>query len=935
MNQAMSRTNSLQCHAATDILVAVAPQHSLNYDTNKGLMQLKEVGQLHHVVPCDMPDIEPSSFMKPVYMEKNKMQQKQSLAEASLITSNNIGPNEPDVFWVSDSDFDQNNPTNDKTQGFFLKKGKNRREKSSEVFQKAPQCDILITDWEINDSDISFVAPQEVTKKDDSLQASGRKDQCSTVEGTRGKPLTGPSTLVESDNLVNNHESCTGNQFSSFKIMNCRVSKKEECIELSDESGNEHEDNPVTGNEGMHADNQTCNLIKNNLTWNRNDARLRGKKNVHISNSVTVDYLVSNDFIVGRHHDPRFNYSMFKAVSNRGHNGSEHVEHPSDTDDDSVEGFDDDTTISSSDNDVDVSESECIYIESDSDDNRNNVNDSDNTSIACTIPVGTLNSIGTNENLKPLHDKECVSYKDSLEKRKKMTKQDSPLQFINKSNYSKDVVNLISKSNVANGHFQQIRDVDKYNEYETTEKQNSKNDMISENISGLKLLSERKRAKGSTECLEINDYKDSEDGGSRVLLKKFNISPCKVVLSPCYNEIFERPTGVTKGIKRNLTNCFSEKDGYSLSLANDVSEKTLLESGRSLIALHLDDSDESKLSFSPEIEKVDETDAECCSADEKFADVPLKFAGRGRMHDCDPDHGQEKNSNLWGAVFQTAEMFKKSQIDETTVGVTQSRKSENHPPGNSQELQIEGDSWRKNKTLFLENNRDDCMFKKGLLKELLHDKGNGPLGGDEKFNFTLRSHPARNCTKEKADKNNDVCTYGLVDCNNFIALGEQNKHPKVERKRKFLQPQSEGRVLRKRQKMEPQPKMNFSNVIRDCVVMLKRVDPTLFAFSGRRKGSRRFQDESENFSENRKKRKVALTHEGIVRRRRQTTDLYCAQKESERYQKIKKANKDRKSEKTRLSFQRSLAYINKRIFNQNQLKSIFAWESWDDSKNVL
>ena len=956
MNLALSRTDSLQCHAATDILVTVAPRQSLNFDRNKSLMQPKQVGQLHHVVPCDLPDIEPSSFMRPVNMEKNEIQKKQPQAEAPLNASNNIEHNDPDVFWVSDSDFDQNSPTNDNTQGFFLKKGKNKREKSSEVFQKNPQCDMLIRDWEINDSDIRFVAPQKVSTKDGSSQASGRKDQGSTVKGTRGKPSAGYSSLVESDNLVNDHDSCTGNQFSSFRIMNCRVSKREECIELSDESGNEHEGNPVTGNGEMHADNQTCKLIENNLTGNRNDARLEVEKNVQyvvvddddddeddddddddddyddvasISNSATVDYLVSNDFILGRRYDSGLNNSMFKSGSNREHNGSEHLEHPSDTDDDSVEGFDDDTTIFSSDNDVDVSESECIYIESDSDDHRNYVNDSDNTSIACQIPVGTFDSIGTNEYIKPLHDKECVSYKDSLVKRKKVTKQESPPQFIDKSNYSKDAVNLISKSNLTNGLFQQIRDVDNYNEYEMMKKQNSKNDMVSENFSGLKLLAERKTAKGSTECLAGNNFKYSENGERRVLLKKFNISPCKVVLSPCYNEILEKPTVVTVGIKRNLTNCFSEKDDYGLSLANEV-----LESGRSLITLNVDDSDESKLSFSPEIEKVDETDTECCSADEKFADIPLKFADRRKMHarSCDPGHVQEKNCNLWGAVFQTAEIFKKGQIDKTMVGVTQSQKSEKHPPGYGQELQIEGDSWRKKETLFLENSRDDCMFRKGLLKELLHDKGNGSLGSDD---FTLKSHPARNCTKEKADKNKDVCTYGLVKRNNFVALGEQSKHPKIKRKRKFLQAQSEGRVLRKRQKMEPQPKMDFSNIIRDCVVMLKRVDPTLFAFSGRRKGSRRFLDESENFSENRKKRKVALTHERMVKRRRQATDLYCAQKESERYQKIKKANKDRKSEKSRLSFQKSLAYINRRIFNQNKLKSIFAWENWDDSKNVL
>jgi len=418
---------------------------------------------------------------------------------------------------------------------------------------------------------------------------------------------------------------------------------------------------------------------------------------------------------------------------------------------------------------------------------------------------------------------------------------------------------------------------------------------------------------------EIGECNDASTYHS-TMIEKCSISPCKVLLSPCYDRPKGKPIACPTTAKRNLTGYFCGKNEMIDSGTQSENEKSF-----ELISSYMENDEEiSLLSFSTEIERISESDEEPRCSEFSLSKVdhiqltglsPLTRSRRSTVltENCESfEHEQSTsnyatffgNSSEYGGIshFQNTRNICFKLLDDNTAEVEEK--------AGEIVLGVE----KRNSKVLSDLNRG-CIIPDGKRvnfdSSVNIERGNQKPESERKkvsrlWNNLPSSFIEGGCN---AARKYSLDEEGLCD-NGKYELIEEYVNSDFEEKERIALSNGSDKV-----EITNYLGNDLIKLIKDCYVLLSRLDLN---------GYGRFQN---TFIVNSK-------------RKRKSTLFFDA--EAGRLWKKKKRKKPRKvivnkqkkgKTKAKDLFEASLRKINQRIRNQNLLNSLLYWEEIFDLDN--
>eukprot|EP00112_Aurelia_sp_Birch-Aquarium-sp1_P023923 Seg733.5 transcript_id=Seg733.5/GoldUCD/mRNA.D3Y31 product="hypothetical protein" protein_id=Seg733.5/GoldUCD/D3Y31 len=419
---------------------------------------------------------------------------------------------------------------------------------------------------------------------------------------------------------------------------------------------------------------------------------------------------------------------------------------------------------------------------------------------------------------------------------------------------------------------------------------------------------------------------DSTKGPSNKMaasvLEKFNISPCRVVLSPCYNNLIKRPTSVSERIKLNITKALNENasavDDQSFVLspvAENFSNSHPFDRLGSFVELEAYDSDGSELSFTIEIDKVDETDEDSCFASNNKECMPLSHM---KMVASQSGEGCVKKKRRVDKVIGSIPVALNADNSAAIYQKAASDSQETPVIGQLKMPKLTVDHGRHNdgvESLSMKfadrNDRFSTVYivQRATAKSCGNTQRNGkksvPSGMSVPYDFRRRNPLGR---RQKATSNDEFYLprdFENTDNSSDECIRHYGRHTRREHR-------SCPHCKKKREEL-----LNITK----CFVWLERIDPTKYNLITHHTRPRM------NYKP--RHRKELFSNKGTSAKSQRKLRNISADLSEKKAAKKRKNGKRKlsRAEKTKLSIERSLCFINKRITNQNSLNSILKWES--------
>ena len=411
------------------------------------------------------------------------------------------------------------------------------------------------------------------------------------------------------------------------------------------------------------------------------------------------------------------------------------------------------------------------------------------------------------------------------------------------------------------------------------------------------------------------------------IIEKCNISPCKVLLSPCYDRPQGRPIAVPTRAKRNLTGYFYGENDVIESASQSEDEKPF-----ELINSYMENDEEiSLLSFSTEIERIDESDEEPHFSEFSLSKVDhIKLTGPSPM---------TRSKRSTGAM-ENRESFRHDQ-DTSNNATLFDNASEYDGISYFKNTSNICFKWVNDNTAEIEEKSDEIVSGHPLLlgvekrsSRIVSDLNRGRILPDGKrMNFDFSPRTESGSQQPETERKKISCLWnnlpssvieGGCSAARKHSLGEESfcDSGKYELIEGYV-----NRTLQRKERIalsNSNEQVDITNdfgkdvikLIKNCYVLLSRLDLN---------GYNRFQN---TFIVN-------------AKRKRKSTLFFDADggrlwKKKKRKKPLKAVGNKQKKGKKKVKelFEASLRKINQRIRNQNLLNSLLYWEEAFDLGSI-